>query len=148
MKNRRAFYKLSLSTLVAVYILILVGGVVRSTGSGMGCPDWPKCFGNWVPPTSVNQLPKNYQQVYADHRDKKNKRFARYLQFVGLDRTANRLLEDKTILHEAPFNPVKTWIEYGNRIIGVIIGFLIFAVFIASLKFRNSDPAITIIAFI
>ncbi|MCX8490090.1 MAG: COX15/CtaA family protein, partial [Cyclobacteriaceae bacterium] len=35
------FYKLCLSTLVAVFLLIAAGGIVRTTGSGMGCPDWP-----------------------------------------------------------------------------------------------------------
>ena len=63
-----AFKRLSFTTLIAVYFLILVGGVVRSTGSGMGCPDWPKCFGTWVPPTSVDQLPDNYEKEYLDNR--------------------------------------------------------------------------------
>src|SRR5688572_29085087 len=126
----RSFRKLTIGTLVAVYLLILVGGIVRSTGSGMGCPDWPKCFGSWVPPKSIGELPENYQEIYSEHRSKKNQRFAQYLRFVGMSETANRLLEDKTILTEAKFNPVKTWIEYFNRIIGVIIGILIFAVFI------------------
>src|SRR5687768_15467774 len=117
MENRRAFYKLSLSTLVAVYILILVGGIVRSTGSGMGCPDWPRCFGNWVPPTSVAELPEDYKSVYSDHRNRKNQKFARYLRAMGLEGTADKILADKSILKEADFNPVKTWIEYFNRIV-------------------------------
>ena len=148
MKTLRAFYKLSLSTLVAVYLLILVGGIVRSTGSGMGCPDWPKCFGSWVPPTSVSELPENYKQIYAEYRDKKNQRFARYLRVIGLGSTADQILNDRSVLEEADFNVTKTWIEYFNRITGVIIGFLIFAVFVYSLKFRNSNrkAGVTVLA--
>jgi cytochrome c oxidase assembly protein subunit 15 len=148
MKTLRAFYKLSLSTLVAVYILILVGGVVRSTGSGMGCPDWPKCFGNWVPPTDVSELPTDYKEVYANYRHEKNVRFARYLRTLGMGSTADQLLNDKSVMVEADFNPTKTWIEYFNRVTGVIIGFLIFLVFVYSLKFWNSSRRITILSFL
>lgn len=142
-----SFRSLAIATLVAVYILILVGGIVRSTGSGMGCPDWPRCFGSWVPPTSVSQLPDDYKDIYAQHRHKKNVRFAKYLNVIGMSETADRLMADKSILQEADFNPVKTWIEYGNRIVGVIIGVLIFAVAVSSLKFRRTKPILTIIAF-
>lgn len=148
MKMLRAFHKLSLSTLVAVYVLIAVGGIVRSTGSGMGCPDWPKCFGRWTPPTDISQLPANYKELYADYRQQKNVRFAKYLRMIGMDDTAVRLLNDKSVLIEADFNPTKTWIEYLNRITGVIIGFLIFLVFVYSLKFWNVDRRLTLLSFL
>jgi cytochrome c oxidase assembly protein subunit 15 len=148
MENGRAFYKLSLSTLIAVYILVLVGGIVRSTGSGMGCPDWPKCFGSYVPPTSVSELPENYKEVYSQYREKKNQKFARYLRAIGMSETADKLLSDRSVLIEADFNPTKTWIEYLNRLVGVVIGLLIFAVFVVSLRFWNSDRELTVIAFI
>ena len=144
----RSFRKITFITLVAVYLLILVGGVVRSTGSGMGCPDWPKCFGSWVPPSSVNDLPANYKEIYAGHREKKNHRFAKYLSLLGMKETAAKILNDPTVLQEAEFNPTKTWIEYLNRVVGVIIGLLIFAVFVSSLKFRRFDRRLTIIAFL
>lgn len=144
--GHRGFYRLSLSTLVAVYILILVGGVVRSTGAGMGCPDWPKCFGQWVPPTSVEHLPADYKEFYSEYRHEKNVRFARYLTALGFEKTANQILTDETIREEADFNPVKTWIEYVNRLVGVVIGFLIFAVFVYSIRFWKSDRKLTWLA--
>ncbi len=106
---------MALVTLVAVYFLILVGASVRATGAGMGCPDWPTCFGTWIPPTSEAQLPENYQEIYAD---------------LGYAETR--------------FNVVKTWTEYANRLTGVSIGFLILLTAIFSWPLRRSDRAITI----
>ena len=136
----RGFHKLCLSTLVAVYFLIMVGGIVRTTGSGMGCPDWPKCFGQWVPPSSVDQLPADYKEQFASIRDKKNQKFGRYLSAIGMNETADRILNDKSILVEADFNPLKTRIEYLNRLVGVIIGFMIIAVFIRSIPLLKTHP--------
>lgn len=144
----RSFRRLTISTLIAVYILILVGGIVRSTGSGMGCPDWPKCFGKWVPPTSVSDLPPNYKEVYAAYRQKKNVKFAKYLSTLGMKETGEKILNDPGVLQEDDFNPTKTWIEYFNRIVGVIIGFLIFAVFVVSLRFRKTESRLTVVAAI
>lgn len=123
----RGFYsKFLLFTIVAVCFLILVGGIVRSTGSGMGCPDWPKCFGTWVPPTSLDQLPQDYKEVYSTKRQEKNLKLANYIETLGFVELANRLRTDETILIETSFSPVKTWIEYLNRMVGVMIGFLVF----------------------
>jgi len=144
----RLFRRLSLSTLVAVYILILVGGIVRSTGSGMGCPDWPTCFGSWVPPSSVSELPVDYKEIYAANRQQKNQRFVEYLYALGMKNTANAILNDPAILREGDFNATKTWIEYVNRLVGVVIGILVFAVFVSSIRFWNTERRITVVAFL
>jgi heme a synthase len=137
-----------LSTLVAVYVLILVGSVVRSTGSGMGCPDWPRCFGKWIPPSSADQLPSNYQEIYAAARAKKNVKFIGMLKTIGMTETASRLESDKTILVEEEFSPLKSRIEYINRIVGVVIGMMISFVLLRSFQFRKTRLAIFLSALV
>jgi len=144
----RAFHKLCLFTLIAVYFLIAVGGIVRTTGSGMGCPDWPRCFGQWVPPTSENDLPANYKETYSAHRDKKNQKFIRYLRTFGFNETADELANDKSVLVESNFNVVKTWIEYLNRLTGAIIGIFIIALVVRSWPLRRTHKSIFVLSAI
>jgi cytochrome c oxidase assembly protein subunit 15 len=55
-----SFQRLALATTATTYFLILVGGLVRASGAGLGCPDWPRCFGGWIPPASVADLPPQF----------------------------------------------------------------------------------------
>lgn len=107
------FRRLGTLTIFAVYCVILAGGIVRASGAGMGCPDWPTCFGQWIPPTAESQLPANYHDIYAA-----------------------RGYADTT------FNPLKTWTEYSNRLIGATTGLLVILTAWASRIYRRSDNGI------
>ena len=144
----RLFRRFSAVTIIAVYLLIAIGGIVRSTGSGMGCPDWPKCFGSWVPPTDVAQLPSNYKDIYAQQRAEKNIKFVSYLRSLGFDELAGEIENDPSILIEEDFNAAKTWTEYVNRLIGALIGILIFATFVTSISYWKSDKTVTVLSFL
>ncbi|NOK86078.1 MAG: cytochrome c oxidase assembly protein subunit 15 [Chloroflexi bacterium AL-W] len=97
----------------AVIILILIGSLVRMTDSGMGCPDWPKCFGQIIPPTDVSQLPADYQTLFA---------------------VAGREI--------AEFDAFKTWVEYLNRLFGVLVGLCAVIVLGLSLGLRKIDTGL------
>ncbi len=111
------FRRLGMLTICAVYFVILVGGIVRASGAGMGCPDWPTCFGQWIPPTSEAQLPANYHEIYSQR---------------GYENTE--------------FNPIKTWTEYTNRLVGVTIGFLVFLTAWSSRIFLKTDKPVFYLA--
>ena len=143
--DNRLFINLNLISIISVYLLILVGGIVRSTGSGMGCPDWPKCFGNYIPPTSVDALPENYKEIYSEKRHQKNLRVASMIRGLGLDGFAFKITNGDSIRVEQSFNPIKTWIEYINRIIGVLVGFFILLSFVKSFSLRKSYTKIFVL---
>jgi len=109
----RGFLTFSKIVLIAVFLVILAGGVVRMTQSGMGCPDWPTCFGRIIPPTDESQLPANYKELYS-------------FKYV-----------------DTSFNAYHTWIEWINRMLGVLFGFLLIIQFAWSLGFRKTRSRIT-----
>src|SRR5690554_261893 len=131
----KRFIMVNKLTIIMIFLVILAGGVVRSTGSGMGCPDWPKCFNRLIPPTDVSQLPIDYEQDYIDGRERKNERFANTLEKIGFDELAYKIRNDKSILIHEEFNAAKTWTEYINRLTGAVLGIFLLASFVLSFSF-------------
>ena len=104
MSRLSSFQRLALWTTATTYFLILVGGLVRASGAGLGCPDWPRCFGGWVPPASAAELPPQFDP--------------------------------------SQFNQTLMWTEYANRLLGVAVGFLIFATAISAWRHHRRNPRI------
>ena len=122
-----SFIKSVKLSLIIVYLVIAAGAIVRMTGSGMGCPDWPKCFGYWIPPIERTQLDWKSNHLYVKG------------QVIILD---NELRVAKSnfnsTLYYNPknwelytkhdyvlFNPYHTWIEYLNRLLGALAGLVV-----------------------
>lgn len=118
----KGFVRLNWITLVLIYLVIVAGSVVRTSGSGMGCPDWPKCFNQWVPPTEEATLPANYKEIYGEKRVKKVEKFAKFLTAIGMKETADKIKNDPRTYAEEAFNARKTWTEYANRWVGFLAG--------------------------
>jgi cytochrome c oxidase assembly protein subunit 15 len=119
LRSERRFRRFGILTIASVFFLIFVGGLVRSTGSGMGCPDWPKCFGQWVPPSDISQLPPDYKERFRNGT------------------------------HEvADFDVYKTWTEYVNRLVGVLTGFFIFLTVFFAIPYLKKDKVVFWLSFL
>ena len=125
----KRFIRFNWVVLILIYLVVIAGSFVRITGSGMGCPDWPKCFGQWIPPTTVDVLPSDYREAYLEKRSKKVDKFTKILSAIGLEETAVLLKNDHSVYKEEPFNATKTWIEYVNRLFGFLAGNAMLLVF-------------------
>ncbi|WP_419173275.1 COX15/CtaA family protein [Halobacteriovorax sp.] len=117
MMDKNRFKKFLPIVIITVFTLIFIGGMVRSTGAGMGCPDWPTCFGKVIPPTSVDQLPDDYRT-----------RFSKPGRIVAV------------------FNPVHTWTEYFNRMAGVWTGIASIILFVLSFAYKKDNKKVVWLA--
>ncbi|SDE06158.1 cytochrome c oxidase assembly protein subunit 15 [Pricia antarctica] len=144
------FRKIAKIALVFVYLVIAAGAIVRMTGSGMGCPDWPKCFGYYIPPTEATQL-----QWQPEREFKKG-------QVIIVDQTLQVANADfKTASEYDPqnwapytkhdyalFNPWHTWIEFINRLFGALAGLATLVLAIFSFRFWRHNKKITLFSWL
>jgi cytochrome c oxidase assembly protein subunit 15 len=137
------------TTLVLVYLVIIAGALVRMTGSGMGCPDWPKCFGYYIPPTDIKELTwtpnREFEEGQVIIKDDK-------LWVANGDFTTQNIFNKQqwrlyTKHDYALFNATETWIEYINRLVGALAGFAIFLMAIFSISYWRSYRKITLLSW-
>ncbi|WP_339708933.1 COX15/CtaA family protein [uncultured Kriegella sp.] len=144
------FRKIAKVSLILVYLVIVAGAVVRMTGSGMGCPDWPKCFGHYIPPTDISELEwhpnisiKKGQVIIVDE----TLQVAR--ASFKTSTTYNPTNWEQYTKHDyAIFNPTHTWIEYINRLFGALAGLATFVLALYSSKFWKTHKKITVLSWL
>jgi len=141
------FRKVAEISLILVYLVILAGAIVRMTGSGMGCPDWPKCFGQYIPPTSISEV-----QWQKNRSIKKGQIIIveEALQVAKKDFTTTTEFDKNnwnpyTEHDYAAFNAVRTWIEYINRLVTVVLGIPMLLLLGLSFRFFKKDKLVSII---
>tara|TARA_B100001093_G_scaffold45087_1_gene38322 strand:+ start:29 stop:1054 length:1026 start_codon:yes stop_codon:yes gene_type:complete len=143
-------YNITLVSIIIVYLVILAGGIVRMTGSGMGCPDWPKCFGYLIPPTERSQLEwKPYSQYNKNQIIIIDENLYYSLNSFNSKKDFNKSNWSKYTKHNySKFNVYHTWIEYINRLIGAVAGLSVLILFLYSMKFFKSRKIITLLSFL
>ena len=127
------FQKLATGALVSVLVLMFVGAIVRVTGAGMGCPDWPTCWGCLIPPTKVEDVDFSKLPV---------KRFQQKAERMGRDPAT---ITEESLRRE--FNPRHVWTEFLNRMTSLPVGFFSLATFIAAFWQRGKRPLVFWMAF-
>ncbi|MCG1034933.1 COX15/CtaA family protein [Polaribacter sargassicola] len=143
------FPKIVQISIISVYLIFLAGSVVRMTGSGMGCPDWPKCFGYYIPPTSEEQItwkPNNdFKKGMIIIKDE-----ALYVADKDIKTSSDFQINNwqKYTKHDyAKFNKYHSWTEYINRLSSVLSGFVFLVLIYASTKFWKENKTIPLLAF-
>ena len=148
MKKRFNFW--TKTSILIVYLVIATGGIVRMTGSGMGCPDWPKCFGYYIPPTNIAELTwmsqkifeKGQMIIYNDELKISKKDF-----ISGSDFNPKNW-EGYTKHDYSKFNPLHTWVEFINRLIGVVCGISVLILGFYSIQFFKKKRIITLLSLL
>ena len=137
-------------TLASLYLIFLAGSFVRMTGSGMGCPDWPKCFGYLIPPTSEEQITwkpnASFEKGMIIIKDE-----VLYVAEKGLKTASdfNPNNWEKYTKHEyAKFNKFHTWTEYINRLTTVLSGFVFLFLLVGAFLNRKENKWILPLALI
>ncbi|MFK8060572.1 MAG: heme A synthase [Polaribacter sp.] len=147
MKNR--FPKIVQLSIISVYLIFLAGSVVRMTGSGMGCPDWPKCFGYLIPPTSEEQITwkpnTEFKEGFIIIKDEVLFVAEKDIKTASEFDTKNW---GKYTKHDYnKFNKYHTWTEYINRLVSVLAGFVFLFLIYGATKFWKTDRRIPYLAF-
>lgn len=144
------WYRNSLKiSIIFIYVIIIAGAVVRMTGSGMGCPDWPQCFGYLVPPTEEGELQWKPNHAYEDGQViilEESLRVAPS-DFISSDtyNEGNWTTYDK---HDyASFNVWHTWIEYINRLASVLAGFPMLLMVIMAFWYWKNKKLLILMSF-
>ena len=114
------FQRLAFAAYACLVALVFMGAIVRATGSGLGCPDWPFCYGRMVPPTTAEDI--DFTQVSLE-------KFRRKAAQHGRDPASIT-----PSLLRAEFDPVKTWIEYLNRLSSLPLSLAVLGMMVASLR--------------
>tara|TARA_B110000444_G_scaffold256959_1_gene294441 strand:+ start:4317 stop:5333 length:1017 start_codon:yes stop_codon:yes gene_type:complete len=138
------------TSLILVYLVIAAGAIVRMTGSGMGCPDWPKCFGYLIPPTERNQLDWKSNHQYHEGEViivSEILRVAIY-DFNSSIEYESKNWEDYTEHDYALFNATHTWIEFINRLLGALAGLSTLVLFFSTLWRIKKDVWSTVLSFL
>ena len=145
--------KFKLSTIISFCLVILVifaGSLVRMTGSGMGCPDWPKCFGYLIPPVSEEDVfwKSNFYYRKGVMILDKEKFYSAKKNFKSTNKIVLSNWIEYTKHNYNEFSVSNTWFEFINRLIGAIAGLSTLMMFIFSLKFLKTKPLIPFVSFI
>ena len=147
MKSR--FPKIVQLAIISVYLIFLAGAVVRMTGSGMGCPDWPKCFGYYIPPTSEEQITwkanTEFKKGFIIIKDEILFVAEKDIKTAAEFNTENWSKYTKHNYNK--FNKYHTWTEYINRLVSVLAGFVFLFLIYRASKFWKSDKRIPYLAF-
>ncbi|MDT0608264.1 COX15/CtaA family protein [Croceitalea rosinachiae] len=144
------FIKLAKLSLILIYLVIIAGAVVRMTGSGMGCPDWPKCFGYYIPPTDAKTLQWQPNRVFIKGQVII---YEESLQVAKNNFTTTGSFELNNwkpyLKHDyAKFNVWHTWIEYINRLLGALAGLATLALALFSIRFWKERKYISIVSLL